>query len=84
MTVLFDITDMNVDEYLEGIVDTQKCLVDPYLIMSKDTFRLFKLLSKHYDKDNNTWEYDGGLMNTPPFFGVAIDNGLTFGEVIIK
>ena len=88
MMILFDTTDMNVDEYLESIVEQKceegECLDEPYMIMNKDTFRLFKMLSNQYDKKHNYWQYTGYKTYIDDAFTIAISKKLNFGEVIIE
>lgn len=84
--ILFDITGMDVDSYLEDEVEKGEYLFNPcttYMIMSEDTFRLFELLSKQYDKEHNCWNYQG-CEGVPDTFNIAIDKKLNFGEVIVR
>ena len=82
--LLFDTTDMDVNEKLNNIVESEGFTACPYIIMSKDTFRLFKKLSTDYDKKSNCWWYSGPEAGYPYRFEIAIDKKLNFGEVIIK
>lgn len=54
----------------------------PYLIMSKETYKLFKLFS-NYDKETNSWEYTGGQLFMPERYSVAIDNSIYLGGILI-
>lgn len=82
--LLFDTTNMDVDEELNNIVESESFSSCPYIIMNKDTFRLFKKLSEDYDKKSNHWWYSGPEAGYSDEFGIAIDKKLSFGEVIIK
>lgn len=55
----------------------------PYLIMSKETYKLFKIFSKNYDKESNLWEYTGGQLFVPEHYSVAIDKSIYLGGVVI-
>lgn len=60
--VLFDVQDMDVDSELNNLVEIQNSYGhEPYLIMSKMTFKLIKMLSRWYDGKDNSWVYNGGL-----------------------
>nr|DAR49605.1 MAG TPA: hypothetical protein [Caudoviricetes sp.] len=82
--LLFDTTDMDVDEELNDIVESESFTSYPYIIMSKDTFRLFKKLSTDYDKKSNCWWYSGPEAGYPDKFQIAIDKSIPFGEVKVK
>ena len=83
--VLFDVQDMDVDSELNNLVEIPNSYChEPYLIMSKMTFKLIRLLSKWYDKEANTWEYRGDLSWVPYKFQIAIDKSIPFGEVKVK
>ena len=83
--LLFDTTNMDVDTELNDLVEDDRNSSDlSYLIMNKDTFKLFKKLSDDYDKKSNCWYYSGPEIATPSRFEIAIDKKLDFGEVVIK
>ena len=83
--VLFDVKDMDVDSELNNLVEIPYSYFhEPYLIMSKMTFNLIRMLSKWYDKEDNTWEYKGDLNWVPYKFQIAIDKSIPFGEVKVK
>lgn len=54
-----------------------------YLIMSKETYKLFKIFSKNYDKESNLWGYTGGQIFVPEHYSVAIDKSIYLGGVVI-
>ena len=83
--VLFDVQDMDVDSELNNLVEIPNSYChEPYLIMSKMTFKLIRMLSKRYDKEDNTWKYSGDLSWVPYEFQIAIDKSIPFGEVKVK
>ena len=83
--VLFDVEDMDVDSELENLVEIPNSYChEPYLIMSKMTFNVIRMLSKAYDDKDNSWVYDGGLSWVPHKFQIAIDKTIPFGEVKVK
>ena len=83
--VLFDVQDMDVDSELNNLVEIPNSYChEPYLIMSKMTFKLIRMLSKWYDKKYNTWEYSGDLSRVPCVFKISIDKSIPFGEVSVK
>lgn len=83
--VLFDVQDMDVDSELNNLVETPNSYGhEPYLIMSKMTFNLIRMLSKGYDDKDNSWVYDGGFGCVPDKFQIAIDKSIPFGEVKVK
>ena len=55
----------------------------PYLIMSKETYKLFKIFSKNYDKESNLWGYTGGQLFVPEHYSVAIDKSIYLGGIVI-
>ncbi len=82
--LLFNISDMDVDAELENMLEYSEIDCNTsYLIMSEDTFNLFKLMSHRYDKKQNKWFYEG-IKDVPDTFYIAIDKKLNFGEVIVK
>ena len=83
--VLFDVQDMDVDSELNNLVEIPNSYChEPYLIMSKMTFKLIRMLSKRYDKEDNTWEYRGDLSWVQYKFQIAIDKSIPFAEVKVK
>ena len=86
--LLFDISDMEVDAEISNMIEQkyeeEECPNDPYMIMNKNTFRLFKMLSNQYDKKHNYWQYIGYKAYIADVFNILIDKKLNFGEVIIK
>lgn len=83
--VLFDVRDMDVDSELNNLVEIPNSYChEPYLIMSKMTFNLIRMLSKRYDDKDNSWVYDGNLSWVPDKFQIAIDKSIPFGEVKVK
>lgn len=83
--VLFDVQDMDVDSELNTLVEIRDSYShEPYLIMSKMTFKLFTMLSRWYDDKDNSWTYSGDLSWVPYKFQIAIDRSITFGEVKVK
>lgn len=53
-----------------------------YLIMSKETYKLFKLFS-NYDKESNSWQYTGCQLFVPERYSVAIDKSIYLGGILI-
>lgn len=83
--VLFDVQDMDVDSELNNLVEISNSYShEPYLIMSKMTFKLIKMLSKGYDNKDKSWVYYGDLSWVPYKFQIAIDKSIPFGEVKVK
>jgi hypothetical protein len=83
--VLFDVKDMDVDSELNNIVEMHDSYCrEPYLIMSKMTFKLIRMLSKWYSDKDNSWIYDGEVSGVPYKFQIAIDKSIPFGEVKVK
>ena len=87
MLLLFDTSNMDVDTELSNMVESAvhyAGTMNPYLIMNKDTFKLFRTLSDDYDKKQNRWYYSGCESFIPDVFQIAIDKKLNFGEVIVR
>lgn len=83
--VLFDVRDMDVDSELNNLVEIPNSYRhEPYLIMSKMTFKLIRMLSSAYDNKDNSWVYDGDLNWVPYKFQIAIDKSIPFGEVKVQ
>ena len=83
--VLFDVQDMDVDSELNNLVEIPDSYChEPYLIMSKMTFNLIRMLSKGYDGKDNPWVYSGDFSWVPYKFQIAIDKRIPFGEVKVK
>ena len=83
--VLFDVPDMDVDSELNNLVEISDSYShEPYLIMSKMTFKFIRMLSKQYDNKDNSWVYEGDLSWVPYKFQIAIDKSIPFGEVRVK
>ena len=83
--VLFDVQEMDVDSELNNLVEIPNSYChEPYLIMSKLTFKFIKMLSKRYDGKANSWVYGGDLSWVPYEFQIAIDKSMPFGEVKVK
>lgn len=83
--VLFDVQDMDVDSELNNLVEIPNSYgYEPYLIMSKMTFELLKMLSKGYDDKDNSWIYSGELGCVPYKFQIAVDKRIPFGEVRVR
>lgn len=85
--LLFDTSNMDVDTELSNMVESAvhyTGIINSYLIMNKDTFKLFKTLSEDYDKKQNRWYYSGCESFISEVFQIAIDKKLNFGEVIVK
>ena len=55
----------------------------PYLIMNKETYRIFKMFSKNYDSESNLWGYTGGQIFVPEHYSIAIDKSMFIGGIKI-
>lgn len=83
--VLFDVQDMDVDSELNNLVEIRGSYChEPYLIMSKMTFKFIRMLSKGYNAKDNSWVYSGDSSWVPYEFQIAIDKRIPFGEVKVK
>lgn len=79
------VQDMEVDSELNTLVEIRDSYgQEPYLIMSKMTFNLVRMLSKYYNDTDNSWAYSGDLIWVPNEFQIAIDRRMPFGEVKVK
>lgn len=83
---LQDVTqELNLDYELNKCVEyeAQKVKECSYLIMNKETYRIFKMFSKNYDKESNLWKYTGGQIFVPEHYSVAIDKSIYIGGIFI-
>lgn len=83
--LLFDISNMDIDKELNHIVDKSDLIHPIYLIMSKETFIVFKKMSIYYNKKENAWLYSGDKYSLiVDYISIAIDKAMTFGEVLVR
>ncbi len=83
--LLFDISNMDIDKELNHIVDKSDLIHPIYLIMSKETFIIFKKMSIRYNKKENEWLYTGDKYSlTVDYISIAVDKAMTFGEVLVR
>lgn len=83
--LLLDIYNMDIDKELNHIVDKSDLIHPIYLIMSKDTFIIFKKMSIQYSKKGNAWLYSGDKYSLiVDYLRIAIDKAMTFGEVVVR
>lgn len=54
-----------------------------YLIMNKETYRIFKMFSKNYDRESNLWKYTGGQIFVPEHYSVSICKSMYIGGIVI-